>query len=60
MSALDGVRQTLRDFLQDMEVLKPYVDPANPEAEPFVRAFSAARERALEAAKSYASTLAPR
>jgi hypothetical protein len=56
MSALDDARKVMRDLLEDMTALKPYADPGNPDAAPFVAAFAAARARASEAAKAYADT----
>ncbi len=53
MAALETARRTLREFLDDMSALKPFVDPGNPEAAPFVEAFAAARARASVAAKIY-------
>lgn len=54
MTSFDDARKTLREFLQDMEALKPFADPANSEAAPFTEAFAAARRRALAAASAYA------
>ncbi|MGA3123823.1 MAG: hypothetical protein ABSF69_23925 [Polyangiaceae bacterium] len=53
MAAFDDARKTLREFLADMESLKPFADPGNPDSAPFVRAFAIARERALAAATAY-------
>jgi hypothetical protein len=57
MASLDEARRQLREFLADMEALKPFADPANPEAAPFVAAFAAARVRALAAATTYADAV---
>jgi hypothetical protein len=51
---LKDARAELRTWLEDMAALKAWADAGNPEAEPFVTALAAARERALVAAKAYA------
>jgi len=57
MAAIDDVRKNLRDLLGDMDALKPYADPGNADAKPFVDAFAAAREKAKAAAIAYANAL---
>ena len=48
------VRENLHKCLEDLSLLKDHVDPNNPEAEPFVRAWTIALEKAKQAAIEYA------
>jgi hypothetical protein len=54
MADISTARTNLVQWLEDMEKLKPWADVGNPDAQPFVDALAAARERALAAAVAYA------
>jgi hypothetical protein len=54
MTDLSKARSDLREWLADMEMLSKLADVANSEHQPFVEAFTVARQRALAAAAAYA------
>jgi hypothetical protein len=55
--ALKDARADLKTWLEDMCLLKPWIDTGNPEAAAFVAAFTAARDKALLAATAYAEAV---
>ena len=57
MVDVEAARETLLKFLTDMAALKDFADVGNPDADDFVAAFSAARERAKRAAREYVAAL---
>lgn len=57
---LRDARDDLKCWLEDMTALKPWADPGNPEAEPFMTAFATARDKALLAAKAYVEAVKKR
>jgi hypothetical protein len=57
MSTIDEARRELHAFIDDMDSLKVYADPGNPEAAPFNSAFAMAREKAKLAAETYIKAL---
>lgn len=54
MADISKARTDLKQWLEDMEALKPWADVGNADAQPFVDALAAARQQALAAATVYA------
>jgi hypothetical protein len=54
MVDISKARADLKQWLEEMEALKPWADVGNPDAKPFVDALAAARQKALAAAAVYA------
>ena len=54
MSNVNDARRELHAFLNDMAALKQFADAQNEDAQPFVAAYAAAREKAKLAAEAYA------
>ncbi len=57
MSNVNDARRELQAFLSDMTALKPFVEEARGDAQAFVAAFGAAREKAKQAAEAYVAAL---
>jgi len=57
MSNVNDARRELQGFLTDMAALKPFADANTQEGKAFLAAFSAAREKAKEAAETYVAAL---
>jgi hypothetical protein len=57
MNNIDIARKNLISLLDDLAALKPHVDIGNDDAQDFVAAFTAAREKAKEAARTYTEAL---
>jgi hypothetical protein len=51
--ALTDARANLKQWLDDLSMLRPFVDPNSPDAKPFVDAWAAALAKAKEAAATY-------
>ncbi len=51
---LEPARKQLKELIKEMNSFKGWSDPLNPDAQPFLDAFSAARAKALLAADRYA------
>ncbi len=51
MKTIEQSRKEMRDYLGDMEALRPFID--NDKNESLIAAFSVARARAMEAAEDY-------
>jgi hypothetical protein len=57
MSNVTDARRELQEFLSDMAALRPFADSNTQDAQPFVAAFQAAREKAKHAADTYVAAL---
>jgi hypothetical protein len=57
MSNVNDARRELQAFLSDMTALKPFVETETRDAQAFVAAFGAAREKAKQAAEAYIAAL---
>ncbi len=51
---LDAARKEMQDFLEDVDLLREWVNPTEPAAQPFLDAYTAARDKARAAAVKYA------
>lgn len=54
---VEDARKELKQWLDDLGALRPWIDAGNPDAKPFADAFAAARARALAAASAYAEAV---
>ena len=57
MSNVTDARRELQELLSDMAALKPFADSSTQDAQAFVAAFHAAREKAKHAAETYVAAL---
>lgn len=54
---IEQTRHELHEWIEDLEALRPFTDPGNPDAEAFVAAWTAALVKAKEAAARYAEAV---